>query len=216
MIKTFLTLLSILLFLSFLQPAAAQTSETEEYSYEELLDKIKTKQKKYIKSTASTPWDQIYLYPSFAIIQAYTKISDGISPNFYHSGLQISLGMDLFSEHWFSETAFRNFGASKTETKELFLKELDFKIGHKNYLSDQIEYRFSLGVSTRTIRLSDETTGFHQESKNPALISSVGILSTLPNSPILLGLEFNYRSLLVANEFDKGSMGLNFIFMGYF
>lgn len=208
--------LSILLFLAVNHQAWSQTYETEEYSYEELLDKIKTKQRKYIKKTAATPWDQIYIYPSFAVIQAYTKIADGLSPNFYHSGLQISLGMDLFSEHWYSETAFRNFGASKVESKELFLKELDFKIGHKNTITGALEYRIALGVSTRTIRLSDEIAGIHQESKNPALISSFGLLSSLPNSPLLLGLEFNYRSLLVANDFDKGSMGLNFIFMGYF
>lgn len=214
--KAYFLLISILLFLLHSRTVVAQNYETEEYSYEELLDKIKTKQKRYTKKTASTPWDQIYLYPSFAVIQSYTKISSNIAPNFYHSGLQISLAMDLFSEHWFSETAFRNFGASKNDSKELFLKELDFKVGHKSYLSAAIEYRLSLGVSTRTIRLSDETAGYHQESKNPALITSMAILSTLPNSPLLLGLEFNYRSLLVANEFDKGSMGLNFIFMGYF
>ncbi len=214
--KTIFLLLSILLFLSASKNAFAQTYETEEYSYEELLDKIKTKQRKYIKKTESTPWDQIYIYPSFAVIQSYTKIASGTAPNFYHSGLQISLGMDLFSEHWFSETAFRNFGASKSESKELFLKELDFKIGHKNYLSETVEYRLSLGVSTRTIRISDDLVGLHQESKNPALISSIGLLSSLPSSPLLLGLELNYRSLLVANDFDKGSMGLNFIFMGYF
>jgi hypothetical protein len=205
------------LFLFSTQTVSAETKyETEEFSYEELLDKIKTKQKKYTKKTAASPWDQIYIYPSFAIIQSYTKIVNDVSPNFYHSGLQISLGMDLFSEHWFSETAFRNFGASKVESKELFLKELDFKIGHKSNITDAVEYRLSFGVSTRTIRLSDDVNGFYQESKNPALISSMGLLSTLPNSPVLLGLEFNYRSLLVANEFDKGSMGLNFIFMGYF
>lgn len=214
--KTSQFILSILLFLTFSHQAWSQNYETEEYSYEELLDKIKTKQKKYIKKTAATPWDQIYIYPSFAVIQAYTKISDGLSPNFYHSGLQISLGMDLFSEHWYSETAFRNFGASKVESKELYLKELDFKIGHKNYITGSLEYRLALGVSTRTIRLSDEIAGVHHESKNPALISSFGLLSSLPSSPLLLGLEFNYRSLLVANDFDKGSMGLNFIFMGYF
>lgn len=206
----------ILLFLLVAHQAWSQKYETEEYSYEELLDKIKTKQKRYIKQTAATPWDQIYLYPSFAVIQAYTKIAGDVSPNFYHSGLQISLGMDLFSEHWYSETAFRNFGASKVESKELFLKELDFKIGHKNYISGTVEYRLGLGISTRMIRISDELTGLHQESKNPALISSLGLLSSLPGSPLLLGLEANYRSLLVANDFDKGSMGLNFIFMGYF
>lgn len=214
--KVSLFLASILLFLTFSTKLYAQSAETEEYSYEELLDKIKTKQRKYVKKIAASPWDQIYIYPSFAVIQAYTKIANDISPSFYHSGLQISLGMDLFSEHWYSETAFRNFGASKTDSKELFLKELDFKIGHKNYVSGSLEYRVSLGVSTRTIRLSDELAGFHQESKNPALITGLGLLSALPNSPLLLGLEFNYRSLLVANEFDKGSMGLNFIFMGYF
>lgn len=214
--KTSFLLLPILLLLTTFQNAFAQTYETEEYSYEELLDKIKTKQKKYVKKAQATPWDQIYIYPSFAIIQSYTKISNNLAPNFYHSGLQISLGMDLFSEHWFSETAFRNFGASKTESKELFLKELDFKIGHKNYISESVEYRISLGVSTRTIRLSDEFMGIHHESKNPALISAIGLLSSLPSSPLLLGLELNYRSLLVASDFDKGSIGLNFIFMGYF
>jgi hypothetical protein len=209
-------LLSILLFLSFTHQVWAQSYETEEYSYEELLDKIKTKQKKYIKQSAGTPWDQIYIYPSFAVIQAYTKVSSDLSPNFYHSGLQISLGMDLFSEHWYSETSFRNFGVSKVESKELFLKELDFKIGHKSNITGSLEYRLALGISTRMIRLTDEITNFHEESKNPALISSFGLLSSVPNSPLLLGLEFNYRSLLVANDFDKGSMGLNFIFMGYF
>ncbi len=213
--KASILLIPILLFLSISMQAFSQAVETEEYSYEELLDKIKTKQKKYVKKTAATPWDQIYLYPSFALIQSYTKIAGDVAPDFYHSGLQISLGMDLFSEHWYSETAFRNFGASKTDNKELFLKELDFKIGHKNYIAGTVEYRLSLGVSTRTIRLSDDV-GFHQESKNPALITGMGLLSALPNSPLLLGLEFNYRSLLVSNEFDKGSMGLNFIFMGYF
>lgn len=214
--KASILLAPILLFLCISKPLTTLAAETEEYSYEELLDKIKTKQKKYVKKTAATPWDQIYIYPSFALIQAYTKMASDVSPDFYHSGLQISLGMDLFSEHWYSETAFRNFGSSKTDTKELYLKELDFKIGHKNFISEAVEYRISLGVSTRTIRLSDDVAGFYQESKNPALISGIGLLSSLPNSPLLLGLEFNYRSLLVANEFDKGSMGLNFIFMGYF
>tara|TARA_B110001454_G_C12723278_1_gene436216 strand:+ start:13742 stop:14389 length:648 start_codon:yes stop_codon:yes gene_type:complete len=214
--KTSKIFLSILLFLSISHHAWAQNYETEEYSYEELLDKIKTKQKKYIKQAAGTPWDQIYIYPSFAVIQAYTKISGDLAPNFYHSGLQLSVGMDLFSEHWYSETSFRNFGTTKVESKELALKELDFKIGHKSYITNSLEYRLALGVSTRMIRLSDETVNLHQESKNPALISSFGVLSSLPNSPLLLGLEINYRSLLVANDFDRGSTGLNFIFMGYF
>ncbi len=214
--KASILLVPILLFLSFPKIAYSQQAETEEVSYEELLDKIKTKQRKFVKRTAASPWDQIYLYPSFALIQSYTKIASDLSPSFYHNGLQISLGMDLFSDHWYSETAFRNFGTSKTENKELYLKELDFKIGYKNYLMGSLECRLSMGVSTRTIRLSDETTGFNLESKNPALITGVGLLSSLPNSPLLLGLELNYRSLLVSNEFDKGSMGLNFIFMGYF
>lgn len=215
MLKTLICLF-LLIALSVKSQETIQPAETEEFSYDELLNKIQSKQKKIIKSTASSPWDQVYIYPGFSFIHSYTKIGMERSTPFFHSGLQISLGMDLFSDYWFSECAFRNFGISKDLSTELFLTELDFKIGHKNYLSEFLEYRLSLGVSTRTIRVSNSETGLFREDKNPALITGIGLFTSLKSTPVLLGIEANLRSLLVSSDFDGGSAGLNLLFMGYF
>lgn len=198
------------------QKSFALEEESYEITYDELVEKIKSKQKNYTQKRSITAWDQIAIYPSFGIIQTVTQVDTEGRDDYFQKGLQIAIGMELFSPYWFSETAFRNFGITKSKNYELSLKELDFKVGHKNLLSDAIEFRISTGVSTRHFRLTNEVTGFHEESKNPALITSAGLFSNTQNSPILLGLEANYRSLLVSSPIDKGSLGLNFIFMGYF
>ncbi|MCK6599473.1 MAG: hypothetical protein L6Q37_13995 [Bdellovibrionaceae bacterium] len=190
--------------------------ETYELTYDQLLERIKNKQKKIVQTTAPTAWDQINIYPSFAFIQTMTQVQNTSHSSYFQKGLQIGIGMELFSSNWFSETAYRNFGITKNQADELYLKELDFKVGYKNLLGNALEFRLSSGVSTRNFRLSNEETGFHFESKNPALLLSCGIFSNTHQSPLLLGLEANVRNVLIANEIDKGSFGLNFIFMGYF
>lgn len=190
--------------------------ETYEVTYDELVEKIHSKQKNLAYKHSASSWDQVAIYPSFGIIQAITQVQGDNHDDYFQKGLQIGIGMELFSPNWFSETTFRNFGITKSKNSELSLKELDFKLGHKSKLNHIIELRLSTGVSTRHFRLTNEETGFHSESKNPALITALGLFTNTEESPLLLGLEANYRSLLVSSSIDKGSLGLNFIFMGYF
>lgn len=215
MIKNFI--FSCLFFVTIIPlQLKAFEEETVEVTYDELVEKIRSKQRNYTQKRAVTAWDQVAIYPSFAFIQTMTQVSADSKEDYFQKGLQIGIGMELFTPYWFSEAAYRNFGITKSKSYELSLKELDFKVGHKNLLSENIEFRISLGVSTRQFRLTNEETGFHNEEKNPALISSVGLFTNSPNSPVMLGAELNYRSLLVSSQTDKGSLGLNFIFMGYF
>lgn len=194
----------------------ASEEETVEVTYDELIEKIRSKQRNYTQKRAATAWDQVAIYPSFAFIQTMTQVRTDSKEDYFQKGLQIAIGMELFTPYWFSEAAYRNFGVTKSKAHELSLKELDFKVGHKNLLSDYMEFRASLGVSTRQFRLTNEETGLHSEEKNPALISAVGLFTNTQNSPVMLGAELNYRSLLVSSQTDKGSLGLNFVFMGYF
>lgn len=197
--------------------------EQQEFSYDELVQKIKSKQKGIVSNKIQTPWEQVKIYPSFGFIQTMSNVKIpetesilGGKETFFQRGLQISIGIELFSPYWYSETSYRNFGVTQTKDYEISLKELDFKIGHKNYFYNEFEYRLGLGVSTRNFRLTSERLGIHNENKNPAMITSFGILKQLSPSHVLVGLEADARTLLVPSDVDKGSFGLNFIMMGYF
>ncbi len=213
----FTFLFSIVLFLTLLPPKG-NSSEDDPYeiTYDQLIDKIRSRQKNYTQKRALTAWDQVSIYPSFSFIQSMIQINSIEKQNYFQNGMQIGIGMELFSTSWFAETTYRNFGVTKSNSYELTLKELDFKVGYKNLITNSIDFRASVGVSTRHFRLTNEEIGFHDESKNPALISALGMFSHIQDAPLILGLEANYRSLLVSSLSDKGSLGLDLIIMGYF
>ena len=214
MFKKIFSLISLMMLTLTLMPIQSRGSsvddppEYEEVSYEDLLHRISNK-KTTLKKETSSPFDDVLIHAGLGYVMSFAQTSiQGENTSEHYAGLQLSLGINLFSPHWYSEAAWRNFGVHKKLTQESSLRELDFKLGYQNQLSPPWTYRLSTGLSTRFMHFSDLSRDLNVDSTTPALLGSFGLMAKM-NEVISIGADISYRSPLVPSN-DRGSwdMGL--------
>jgi len=206
MIRVYFWIFTILVsFVStFVQAAEADDSgEVEEITYEQLVDRISQK-KSILKSETLSAFDDVLIHASLGFVNSFSKaeVAGQITDN-HHSGLQLSLGVNLFSPRWYSEAVWRNFGYQNQNGQEIGLRELDFRVGHQDDLSSRWRYRMGTGLVTRFLRISDAKKSVDIDATTPGLLVNFGLYASM-NQFISLGGETSYRSPLVASQ-DRGS-----------
>ncbi len=207
--RLFSVLILILAALPFqsLGSSAEEPTEYEEVSYEDLLNRISNK-KTYLKKETASPFDDVSIHVGLGYVTSFAQASvQGNSISDQYTGLQLSLGINLFSPHWYSEAAWRNYGFHKQLTQETGLRELDFKIGYQSELNTQWKYRLGTGLSTRFMHYSDTAKNINIDATTPALVGSFGMMASM-NEVISIGAEASFRSPLVSST-DKGSWDLS-------
>lgn len=182
-----------------------QAAGYEEVTYDDLINRINQHKKTLDRGTDSGPFDDVKIHTSFGYVNSFTNVSvqDKTSTK-YQSGLQISVGVDLFSENWFAETSFRNFGMSRYGSEELFLKELDLKLGYQAPLSSSWGYRFQGGLANRSMSIKDGLNGVSIEDSSPMVMGAAG-LNLKMGKYISLGLDLSARSALLKDSADRSS-----------
>jgi hypothetical protein len=123
-------------------------------------------------------------------------VSQDSTINEHSSGIQLSLGIDLFSPNWYSEGIFKNYGVSTKGTQELKLREFDLKIGYTNTLKSIWSYSLSTGLSNRFLTFSDKSKNINIDETTPSLIISTGIKAQLHKN-LSLGAEISAHSAFV-------------------
>ncbi len=183
-------------------------SEYEEVSYEDLLNELSAK-----KRSASRPSDSlenVRLHAGIGYTNSFTNISaNKQNYNRHTNGIQLSVGMDLFSPNWYSEGVFKNYGVSGTGNEELSLRELDLKIGYTNTLESIWSYTISSGLSNRFLRFTDSAQGVSVNETTPSLIISTGFNARI-HKHISLGAEVSAHSAMVSSTADKNSFDFAF------
>jgi len=212
MFKKFIYSLSISLVALALWPSqsparSAEDPEYEEVSYDDLLQRISHK-KTYLKQESASPFDDVLIHVGLGYVTAFSQTSiQGNNLSNQFSGLQLSLGINLFSPHWYSEAAWRNYGVQNHFTQETGLRELDFRLGYQDALNGQWNYRLGTGLATRFFHYSDTAKDINIDATTPAMMINFGLFAKMSEF-VSLGAEASFRSPLVSSN-DKGSWDLS-------
>lgn len=212
MLKKITYLFFVVVLAAFTRPSESLASSSEdpdyeEVSYEDLLHRI-SHQKSYIKQESTSPFDDVLIHAGLGYVTTFSQTSiQGNNFSNQFSGLQLSLGINLFSPHWYSEAAWRNYGVQNRLTQETGLRELDFRIGYQDAINNQLNYRLGTGLATRFFHYSDTAQSINVDATTPAMLINFGLFAKM-NEFLSLGGEASFRSPLVSSS-DKGSWDLS-------
>lgn len=189
--------------------AAPSSSDYEEVSYDDLLTELSAK-KRTVTNSQTSSFDTVRLHAGVGYANTFTNIATH-KQNFnrHAAGIQISLGMDLFSPNWYSEGVFRNYGLTTNGNEELALRELDLKLGYTSSLESIWAFSLSSGLSNRFLRFSDPSKNIDVDSTTPSLVVSTGFHAQVHKN-VSLGAELSAHSALISRTVDKNSFDFAF------
>lgn len=206
-------ILSLVLLISGLQTLSttvqAADKDYEEISYEDLIDRLSTKKKNFIPR-AEDPFETVKIHAGIGFINSfsYFKIKNS-TYNRHQNGIQLSVGMDLFTPQWYSEGSFKNFGLTESGSEEWTIREFDVRIGFKEQIARPWGYHLHAGLANRFYSLKDELNGISAEGQTPSLLAGLGIHAQV-NPNLSFGFELNGKNALINNTEDKGSVDMIF------
>lgn len=197
---------------------ASSNSAKEEYvevSYDELLDQLQKRQKQYQYPKVSA-FDKAKIRAGIGLVNNFSTFNlNNTTQQRQQNGMQLSLGMDLFSRNWYAESLFKNYGITSYSNEEINLKEWDLRIGHLNYFTTNFGYTISSGISNRYFKYSHRNLNIDQNFETPfwTLSSSAFIQAT---SYVTFGLELNIKTALIDRTQDKSATDFAFRMDTYF
>ena len=150
--KILCLLLSVILSTNVCRAAA----EYEEVGYEDLVRQISSKKKNLEDRRQPHPFDQVMIHSGLGYVNSFTVMDiQNKESQKYQNGIELSLGVDLFSENWYAETSFRNFGVTSYGSEEIILKELDLKVGYKDRLQKPFVFKIDGGLANRYLKINN-------------------------------------------------------------
>jgi hypothetical protein len=189
---------------TLVQAASDSKGDYQEISYDDLLNELSAKKRAVTKKDTSD-LDDVRLHAGVGYANSFTNISaQGQNFNRHAAGIQLSVGMDLFSPQWYSEGVFRNYGSSSSGTEDFTLREIDLKIGYTDKLESIWSYTLSSGLSNRFLKFSDAAKNVSVDTTTPSLVISTGFMGQVHKN-LSIGAEFGARSALVNDTADKNS-----------
>lgn len=214
--QRFKTLSAVLLSVSLtftttlVQAASDSRGDYQEVSYDELLNELSAKKKSLGTQKRPHDLDDVRLHAGVGYANSFTNISaQNQNFNRHATGIQLSVGMDLFSPRWYSEGVFRNYGQSSSGSEEFSLRELDLKIGYTDKLESIWSYNLSAGLSNRFLKFADAVKGISVDETTPSLVIGTGFMAQV-HRHLSLGAEVGARSALVNRTADKNSFDFAF------
>ncbi|WP_415064025.1 hypothetical protein [Bdellovibrio sp.] len=189
--------------------AANESADYQEVSYDDLLNELSAK-KKNLTQKQSSSFDEVRLHAGIGYVNSFTNIAaEKQNFNRHANGIQLSLGMDLFSPNWYSEGVFRNYGLTSSGSEEMTLREFDLKLGYTNKLESIWAYSISSGLSNRFLKFSDPTRNINVDDTTPSLVVSTGFMAQVHKN-LSLGAEVSARTAVVNRTADKNSFDFAF------
>lgn len=124
----------------------------------------------------------------------------------FMKGVEINLGIDLFSKNWLAEGSFRSFGAEEFSNGQVDLNEFDLKLVYHNHLAPYIRFRTGGGLAARYLQYIDNTTapGTQTDYTTPSSLFFAGIQAELSRM-MSVGLELSYRTTMIDETIDHNA-----------
>lgn len=137
-------------------------------------------------------------------------------------GVQVAMGIDLFSRNWLAETTFRNYGESQFNNTKLSTKEFDLKILYHSKISPVWGFQTGGGLAARYMKVNyskkDEHSKpeiYNQEFETPSTVVQAGLMTYLGQS-LSIGADAALRTALIDETIDRSSIDLTIRLDGHF
>lgn len=132
-------------------------------------------------------------------------------------GVQVALGIDLFSRNWLAEGTFRNYGESRFENATISLKEFDLKLLYQSRFSQLWSLRFGAGLAARYMDISytGKSTKYAKSYDTPASVLQTGLFTHLSQA-ITIGADASVRNAMIEESPDRSSYDLTLRLDGHF
>lgn len=198
------SLVSFIAFPTSVVAASSSDEDYQEFSYDDLVNQLHSKTKKTVTNSYSA-FDDVRIHASIGYINSFADIetSNG-SIRRHQNGLQLAMGMDLFSPNWFSEACFKNFGLTTGPKDEVSLKAIELKIGYQNQVQGPWSYSLASGLSNRFLKYKNFSTGETLESTTPSMLISMGVSAEVSKA-LSFGIDLTGKSPIVNETHDRGS-----------
>lgn len=205
------TFLLISFFVAALAPTIAQAAPmedgSEELSYDDLINQLSARKKHLQTRSVADPFDEVKVHAGMGLVNSFSTFQlAGHNVSRYQNGLQLAIGVDLFSDRWAAEAAYRNFGITTVGPEEHRLRELDLKFAYRQRFPEgPWGYRLQGGLAQRQLRLTDPTLGYDIDDTTPGLLIGMGL--GLQMSPMMsMGFDFTGRAPVIGRTADKGAL----------
>lgn len=207
--KKYILMALLLIFTSMGWAKVDPEADSQELTYEDLLGELKSRQSN-MKKDAYHPYDDLLIHMGVGFVTTFSSLSVmGQSKSVQQSGLELSVGADLFSNQWYTEGTFRNYGVESNAREEISVKQLDFKIGFREQLQKPWAYHLGAGISTRSLKYSSVGNAINLEETSPAFLGFMGVEAQV--SPFVsFGFEIGGRSPF-SSSLDRGSLEMGLI-----
>lgn len=187
---------------------SSQTTETyEEISYEDLVERLSAKKEAY-QAPTDDPFLSVQVHAGIGFVNSFSYFRiQGKDYSRYQNGIQLAVGMDLFSPLWFAESSFRNYGLTENGSEQWTLREFDIRIGYKEQISGPWGYRMFTGVANRFFDMKDPVRGISESAQTPSLLVGLGIQAQI-HPRLQFGFDINGKNSLIGNTEDRGSFDM--------
>lgn len=120
-------------------------------------------------------------------------------------GVEINMGIDLFSKTWMAEGSFRTLGDSTFEDNiDVKLTEFDLKFVYHSRVSQLMRMRFDFGLAARYMDFNNNIDGLEHYT-TPSSIASLGLEAQLSRN-FTFGATVSYRSAITEDTIDNSSI----------
>lgn len=206
--KKFLALVGVFLLfppvLSWAQQAEDEVDDT--YGYDYIVNQLS---ENTVKAPAyePDPFESVRFHFGVGFTNELLQVekSHG-STTAYMNGIDISLGINLFTPEWIAEGSIKNYNHANSGSSEFQLREFELKTIYQSKLTKSWSYRFGGGLTARFLS-SDYETGRNESYSTPSILILGGFVRDLSKN-FSFHTDIGYKNALVSDSIDKNALDL--------
>ncbi len=191
------------------------STESEEVPYDQLIRELNSRvnrhERQRLQTSSIDPFEKLKIHLSLGFIQTVNAFSVADrSMSRTEDGLQLGVGIDLFSEEWVAEGILKNFGQSTQNETTLAMREFDLRLSYLQPAPEQkLKLRLANGLGARYLRYSSPWSGGPQYQTTPVYLLGLGLLVPVGNH-FDLDFEVQGHLTLVNDTIDRHGLSLVF------
>ncbi len=216
-----------LLILVLTTSTIVQAQDDDFVSYDQIVKELSqattSSTRSVLPKVTEDPLANVLIHGGVSFTNSYLSISpsnDSQTVTGFHSGIEATIGIDLFSRNWRAEGSVRSFGSDKIQNHEVSLKEFDLKLVYQDLWANRLYYRLGGGMAARYLKhrqlAGEEVTpsaagDLNQtiEYTTPSSIFFVGLGVDIAKR-FSIGAELSYRGALIDETIDKSAFDAAF------
>lgn len=198
---------------TYAQAATEVSNDAEEVPFDELVKELNSKvsRKDRIQTgiEVGDPFDRLQIHLSLGFIQTVNSLLVAErSISRLEDGVQLGLGVDIFSPEWVAEGLLKNYGRSTQNDTNVSLREFDIRLSYiQQAPQNKMKFRLANGLGARYLRYNNKWTDLSQIQTTPVYLLGFGILIPI-GTHFDLDIEMQGHMALISESIDRHGLSL--------